>query len=76
MTDNTGVGGWAKEKGAGDKVHGDKARELLMIVLVIVQVSKTCCDGTVHKKACPHDRSPGCFYLADVCAITGKKLKC
>ena len=39
VTDNTGVGGWAKEKGAGDEAHGGEARELLMIVLVIVQVS-------------------------------------
>ena len=61
VTDNTRVGGWAKEKGARDETHGGKARESLMIVLVIVQVSNTCCDGAVHKKARPRDRSPGCF---------------
>ena len=48
VTDNTGVGGWAKEKGAGDEAHDGKARESLMIVLVIVQVSKHGCpqEGT------------------------------
>ena len=58
LTDNTGVGGWAKEKrgGAGDEAHGGEARESLMIVLVIVQVSNKAINTLRWR--CPQEGTP------------------
>ena len=57
LTDNTGVGGWAKEKGgAGDEAHGGEARESLMIVLVIVQVSNKAIN--MLRWRCPQEGTP------------------
>ena len=56
VTDNTGVGGWAKEKGAGDEAHGGEVRELLMIVLVIVQVSNK--SVNMLRWHCPQEGTP------------------
>ena len=59
LTDNTGVGGWAKEKGgggAGDEAHGGEARESLMIVLVIVQVSNKAINTLRWR--CPQEDTP------------------
>ena len=58
LTDNTGVGGWAKEKGGGarDEAHGGEARESLMIVLVIVQVSNKAIN--MLRWHCPQEGMP------------------
>ena len=58
----TGVGGWENEKRPKTRRMEARRGNDLMIVLVIVQVSKRC-DGAVHKKARPRDRSLGCFQL-------------